>query len=257
MNPAYTTLKLEVDGLVATVTLDRPELRNAFNEVSIAELTSVFTSLDTSKDIGVIVLTASGASFCAGADLTWMKAMAGYSYEQNLVDARLLAKMFETMYRCQKPIIAKVQGDAYGGGVGLAAVCDIVVASEAVSFCLSEARLGLMPATISPYVIKALGEQACRRYFITAEKFSAEEAHRLGFVHILSQSNQLDLHVEKICRSILQNGSSAVIACKKLVKDYANASINDVLIEDSVKRISDIRCSKEAQSRMNSFLEKN
>ena len=256
MNMLYKTLTLQVENLVATVTLNRPEVRNSFNDVLIAELTSVFTGLAQKDGVDLVVLAANGKSFCAGADLTWMKAMANYSYEENIADAKLLAKMLETMYHFPKPLIAKVQGDAYGGGVGLAAICDIVVASEEAHFCLSEARLGLLPATISPYVIKALGEQACRRYFITSERFSASEAHRLGFVHILSQSSALDLCVEKVAQSILQNGPAAVIECKKLVQDYASKDIDAALIQDSVERIATIRCSKEAQHRMKSFLEK-
>lgn len=257
MNSLHTTLTVQTENLVATVTLNRPSVRNAFNKVLISELTSAFSELAQREDVEVIVLAANGKSFCAGADLAWMKAMASYTYEENIADAQLLAKMLNIIYRCAKPVIAKVQGDTYGGGVGLAAVCDIVVASEEAHFCLSEARLGLLPATISPYVIKALGEQACRRFFITSERFSADEACHLGFVHVLSKANQLDADVEKICQSILQNGPAAVVACKKLVQDYASKPIDEFLIEDSVKRIAEIRCSKEAQYRMKSFLEKN
>ena len=257
MNPSYTTIQLKIESRIATVTLDRPAVRNAFNEVLISELTSAFADLSVRKDVEVIVLAANGKSFCAGADLAWMKAMAGYTYQENIADAQLLAEMLEGIYRCPKPVIARVHGDAYGGGVGLVAVCDIVVASEELHFCFSEARLGLLPATISPYVIKALGEQACRRYFITAERFSAAEAHRLGFVHVLSQAANLDVAVEQICHSILQNGPLAVVACKKLVQDYASKSIDSLVIQDSVKRIAEIRCSDEAQHRMKSFLEKN
>jgi methylglutaconyl-CoA hydratase len=256
MNLLYKTITVLVENLVATVTLNRPDVRNAFNDVLIAELTSAFTALEKQNGVDLVVLAANGKSFCAGADLTWMKAMAGYSYDENIADAQLLAKMLETLYRFPKPVIAKVQGDAYGGGVGLAAVCDVVIASEQAHFCLSEARLGLLPATISPYVIKALGEQACRRYFITSERFSAVEAYRLGFVHILCEPSALDLNVEKIAQSILQNGPAAVIECKKLVQDYASKNIDAALVQDSVERIAEIRCSKEAQYRMKSFLEK-
>jgi len=252
----YTTLTLEIDGSIAKVNLNRPAVRNAFNEVLIAELTIVFTDLGQRSDVSVIVLAANGQSFCAGADLSWMKAMATYTYEENIADAQLLAKMLHTMYYCPKPLIARVQGEAYGGGVGLVAVCDIVIAADGSHFCLSESRLGLLPATISPYVIKALGEQACRRYFITAERFSAVDAYRMGFVHVLSQASELDLNVEKICQAIIQNGSAAVKGCKKLVQDYASMPIDESLLQDSVKRIAEIRCSNEAQSRMKSFLEK-
>ncbi len=252
----YTSLILNINRSIATVTLNRPSLRNSFNEVLISELTNVFEELSNNAEVRVIVLAASGISFCAGADLGWMKAMASFSYEENLADAELLAKMLNTLYRCHIPIIARVQGDAYGGGVGLAAVCDIVVASNNAHFCLSEARLGLLPATISPYVIRAMGEQASRRYFITSERFSASEAFRIGFVHVLSESDDLDMQVDRICQAILQNGSQAVAECKRLVQDFSNQAIDVKLIQDTVKRIADIRGSDEAQARMKSFLEK-
>ena len=257
MSTQYTTLDLQVENLIATVCLNRPSIRNAFNEVLIAELSSAFIDLQQREDVKAVILSANGKSFCAGADLSWMKAMASYTYEENIADAQSLAKMLEILYRFPKPIIARVQGDAYGGGVGLVAVCDIVVASEDAHFCLSEARLGLLPGTISPYVIRALGEQACRRYFITSERFSAAEAHRHGFVHVLTSSAKLDEEVQKFCDSLLQNGPAAVMACKKLVQDYASQEIDKDLIQDSVKRIAEIRCSQEAQERMKSFLEKN
>jgi methylglutaconyl-CoA hydratase len=252
----YTSLILDINKSIATVTLNRPTLRNSFNEVLIAELTEIFEDLTNGNEVRVIILAASGVSFCAGADLTWMKSMASYSHEENLADARRLAQMLHRIYCCPIPVIARVQGDAYGGGVGLAAVCDIVVASDNAHFCLSEARLGLLPATISPYVIRALGEQASRRYFITSEKFSAAEAHRLGFVHALCQPDDLDQQVDKICLAILQNGTQAVTKCKKLVQDFSSQVIDAKLIEDTVKRIADIRGTDEAQVRMRLFLEK-
>ncbi len=256
-SPAYTCLILQIEHSIATVTLNRPALRNSFNAQLISELTSVFEDLGSRSDLRVIVLAANGIGFCAGADLSWMKAMASFSYEENLADADLLAKMLSTIYLCPLPTIARVQGDAYGGGVGLAAVCDIVIASESAHFCLSEARLGLLPATISPYIIKAMGEQASRRYFITSERFSAAEAHRIGFVHLLSTPAELDQHVERTCRSLLQNGAHAVKECKRLVQDFANQPIDEKLRAESVKRIADIRGTAEAQARMKSFLEKN
>lgn len=252
----YQTILVSIDDAIATVTLNRPDLRNAFNETLIAELTQVFKELDQINDVNVVVLAANGKSFCAGADLNWMKAMAQYSYEENLADAQLLADMLKAIYVCTKPVIAKVQGDAYGGGVGLAAVCDVLVASDKAHFCLSEAKLGLLPATISPYVIQALGVQACRRYFVTAERFSASQAHQLGFVHILTDELNLSNAVNEVCQSILANGPMAVKACKKLVQDFSNQQISNEMISDSVKRIADIRGTPEAQARMKSFLEK-
>ena len=176
----YETLLVTVADKVATVTLNRPDLRNAFNEQAIAELARVFDELGRNDAVRAIVLAANGPSFCAGADLNWMKKMAGYSHDENETDAMRLADMLRTIYLCPKPTVARVQGDCYAGGMGLVAACDIVVASETAGFCLSEVKLGLIPATISPYVIKAMGEQAARRYFITAERFDAAEAQRIG-----------------------------------------------------------------------------
>jgi len=175
----HETLTVSLAGQIATVTLNRPDVRNAFNETMIAELTSAFTALNTHDDVRAVVLAANGKAFCAGADLNWMKKMAGYSAEENFDDAMLLANMLSSIYRCNKPVIARVNGDAYAGGMGLISACDIVVAVDSARFCLSEARLGLIPATIAPYVIRALGEQASRRYFTTAEQFDCATALRL------------------------------------------------------------------------------
>jgi methylglutaconyl-CoA hydratase len=166
----------------AQVWLNRPDVRNAFNDGVIAELTQAFGELGADPQLRCITLGGRGKAFCAGADLNWMKAMAGYDWEANRADAQALADMLHAIYSCPVPVVGRIHGDCYAGGVGLAAVCDVLVAVQGVQFCLSEARLGLLPATIGPYVLKALGEQASRRYFITAERFSAEEAHRLGFL---------------------------------------------------------------------------
>jgi methylglutaconyl-CoA hydratase len=167
---------------VAEVWLNRPEVRNAFNEELITALTSTFAALSAEPGLRVIQLGARGKAFCAGADLNWMRAMADFSWEQNRADAQKLADMLWTLDQCPVPIVGRVQGDCYAGGMGLAAVCDVVVAADSATFCLSEARLGLLPATISPYVIRALGVQASRRYMLTAERFSAAQAHAHGFV---------------------------------------------------------------------------
>jgi methylglutaconyl-CoA hydratase len=176
----YDSLEISVADKVATITLNRPDVRNAFNETTIADLTMAFDEVGQDADVRAIVLAANGPAFCAGADLNWMKKMAGYSFEENEADALRLADMLRTIYFSPKPVVAKVQGDCYAGGMGLVAACDIVVACDGVNFCLSEVKLGLIPATISPYVIKAMGDQASRRYFLTAERFDAREARRLG-----------------------------------------------------------------------------
>ena len=255
-SPNYQYLTLEGTDLVR-VTLNRPEVRNAFNEGLISELHEIFTKLGADDRCRVIVLQSVGKSFCAGADLNWMKSMTNFTHEENIADSRKMALMLNAIYSCPKPIIAKVQGDAYAGGVGLAAVCDIVVASTQARFCISEAKLGLLPATISPYVIRALGEQASRRYFVTAEVFTAAHAKDLGFVHELVDPEALDNKVDEICQTIMQNGQMAVMACKKIVQDIAHQAIDTPLIEETVKRIANIRTSDEAQARMKAFLEKN
>ena len=202
------------------------------------------------------MLAAEGKAFCAGADLHWMKDMAGYSWAENQADAAGLAEMLWTIYSCPVPVIARVQGDVYAGGVGLVSVCDIVVAVESAGFCLSEARLGLLPATIGPYVIRALGEQASRRYFVTAERFDAVEAHRLGLVHQLAKAETLDAQVGELIAALLANGPAAVRACKKLVQDMAHAPITPALREDTARRIADIRASAEGRAGVQSFLNK-
>lgn len=252
-----STLKIESAGGVARVTLNRAEVRNAFNEAVIAELTAAFAQLGTDPSLRAIVLAAEGKAFCAGADLNWMKAMAGYSWEENHADASRLAQMLWTIYSCPVPVIARVQGDVYAGGVGLVSVCDMVVAVESAGFCLSEAKLGLLPATIGPYVIRALGEQASRRYFVTAERFSAAEAHRLGLVHELAaDALALDEKIAALLAAITANGPAAVRACKKLVQDLAHQPITPPLRDDTARRIADIRASSEGREGVQSFLNK-
>ncbi len=241
---------------VAEVYLNRPEVRNAFNDGVIAELTDTFRTLGAEPGLRAIVLGGHGKAFCAGADLTWMRAMADYSWEQNRADATKLAEMLWTIWSCPLPVVGRVHGDCYAGGVGLAAVCDVLVAAEGVQFCLSEARLGLLPATIGPYVVRALGEQASRRYFTTAERFSAGEAQRLGFVHECVVADALDAKVSEIVATLVANGPAAVRACKQLVKDMVHRPIDAALREDSARRIADIRASAEGKEGVQSFLDK-
>jgi methylglutaconyl-CoA hydratase len=252
----YETLNVQLAGQVATLTLNRPDVRNAFNETMIAEVTSAFTALNTRDDVRAVVLAANGKAFCAGADLNWMKKMAGYSDDENRADAMLLANMLSSVYRCNKPVIARVNGDAYAGGMGLIAACDIVVAVQSARFCLSEARLGLIPATIAPYVIRALGEQASRRYFVTAEAFDCATALRLGFVCEAVEAGQLDAAVAQIADTLCANGPQAVRACKQLVQDIAGHELNDAMIEDTAARIARTRAGAEGREGVASFLEK-
>jgi methylglutaconyl-CoA hydratase len=202
------------------------------------------------------VLGGHGKAFCAGADLSWMRAMADYSWAENRADAQALATMLWTVYRCPLPVVGRVHGDCYAGGVGLAAVCDVLVAAEGVQFCLSEARLGLLPATIGPYVVKALGEQASRRYFATAERFSAARAQQLGFVHECVPPEDLDATVDGIVAALVANGPAAVKTCKKLVQDVAGREIDDALRAETARRIADIRASAEGREGVLSFLGK-
>jgi methylglutaconyl-CoA hydratase len=249
-------LDIQRKGSVASVFLNRPEVRNAFDDATIAELTQAFAALGQDEGVRAIVLGAHGKAFSAGADLNWMRAMAGYTWEQNHADASALAEMLWTIYSCPVPVIGRIHGDCYAGGVGLAAVCDIVVASEGVHFCLSEAKLGLLPGTISPYVIRAMGEQAARRYFVTAERFSAQEAHRIGFVHELCAAELLDAKVDELALAIAANGPQAVKACKRLVQDMAGQPITAALRDDTARRIADIRASDEGREGVRAFLEK-
>ena len=251
-----TTLDVQRSGPVARVFLNRPEVRNAFNDGVITELTQTFTALAADSTLRCIVLGGHGKAFCAGADLNWMRAMAGYSWEQNRADAQALAEMLWTLYSCPLPIVGRVHGDCYAGGLGLAAVCDVLLAAEGVSFCLSEAKLGLLPATIGPYVVKAMGEQAARRWFVTAERFSAAQAHAMGFVHECVAPDALDAKVDEIVAALVANGPMAVRACKKLVQDVAGRAIDADLRADTARRIADIRASDEGREGIQSFLGK-
>jgi len=241
---------------VAEVFLNRPEVRNAFNDGVIAELTDAFRTLGADPALRAIVLGGHGKAFCAGADLNWMRAMADYSWEQNRADAARLAEMLWTIWSCPLPVVGRVHGDCYAGGVGLAAVCDVLVAADGVQFCLSEARLGLLPATIGPYVVRALGEQASRRYFTTAERFSAAEARRIGFVHECVAADALDAKVNEIVATLVANGPAAVKACKQLVKDMVHRPIDEALRADTAQRIADIRAGAEGKEGVQSFLNK-
>jgi methylglutaconyl-CoA hydratase len=241
---------------VAEVWLNRPEVRNAFNDGVIAELQAAFAALGADPRLRAIVLGGHGKAFCAGADLHWMRAMAGYGWAENHADATRLADMLWTLWSCPVPVVGRLHGDCYAGGVGLAAVCDIVVAAEGMQFCLSEARLGLLPATIGPYVVRALGEQAARRWFISAERFDAATAKALGFVHELVPAAALDERIGAVVAALVGNGPAAVRACKRLVKDLAGRPLDAALRDDTARRIADIRASDEGREGVAAFLGK-
>lgn len=252
----YQTIAIQQAAQVATVVLKRPEVRNAFNETMIGEITHAFLELGRSAEVRAIVLAAEGPAFCAGGDLNWMKAMADFTPEQNRADAAQLASMLRSIYQCPKPVIARVQGDCYAGGIGLVAACDIVVAVEAAQFCLSEVKIGLIPATISPYVIRSIGESAARRYFITAERFSAETAQRLGLVHEVATAEKLDESVNLLLKALLAASPNAVTEAKRLVRAIAGQPLTEVLIADTVEEIAKIRASTEGREGVRAFLEK-
>ncbi|MBS0467186.1 MAG: enoyl-CoA hydratase/isomerase family protein [Proteobacteria bacterium] len=251
-----SALSIRYDGHRATITLTQPEIRNAFSDEVIAEITAAFTEVGARDDVRVVVLAAEGPAFCAGANLNWMRRMADYTRDENLRDAAKLAEMLRVIYACPKPTIARVQGDVYAGGTGLVAACDMAVSVDTAGFCLSEVKIGLIPATISPYVIRAMGARAAHRYFLTAERFDAQEALRIGFVHDVAPLDQLDARVDALAKALASASPNAVRACKKLVLDVAGRDIDAQLIAATVEGIADIRASSEGREGVQSFLQK-
>jgi len=249
-------LQLTVLDGVATLTLNRPEVRNAFNDEVIAELTQAFTQLGQDRQVRAVVLAAIGPAFCAGADLNWMRRMADYTRAENVADAGQLADMLRVIYECPKPTVARIQGDVFAGGMGLVAACDMAVSVNTATYCLSEVKLGLIPATISPYVIRAMGARAAHRYFLTAERFDAQEAHRIGFIHSVVSADALDAKVAEITQALVSASPAAVKACKQLVQDVAGREISADLIARTVQGIADIRSSAQGKEGVQSFLQK-
>ena len=241
---------------VAEVWLNRPAVRNAFDDGVITELTQAFAGFAQDPTLRAVVLAGHGKAFCAGADLGWMRTMSGYSWEENHADAQRLAQMLWTLYSCPVPVAGRIPGDCHAGGLGLAAVCDVLVACEGMHFCLSEARLGLLPANLAPYGVGALGEQASRRYFTTAERFSAQQALAFGFVHEVVAPDALDAKVAEIVATLVANGPAATRACKQLVQDVAGHPVEAALREDTARRIADIRASTEGREGVQAFLTK-
>ena len=251
-----SALRIERAGSVARVWLDRPEVRNALNGALIRELAAAFESLAEDAGLRAIVLGGSGKAFCAGADLAFMREVGSYTWEQNRADAEALAEMLWRMYTCAVPVVARIHGDCYAGGLGIASVCDVRVAAVVATFSLSEARLGLLPATISPYVVRAMGEQAARRYFVTAERFGAAEAKAMGFMHEVCEPAALDAKIEEIVAALVANGPMATRACKRLVQDVAGREITPELRAETARRIADMRASPEGKEGVQSFLDK-
>ncbi|HKP22251.1 MAG TPA: enoyl-CoA hydratase/isomerase family protein [Dongiaceae bacterium] len=249
-------LQIDKTGKVATVRLNRPDKHNAFDEHLIAELTQAFRDLAGDAAVRVVVLAANGQSFSAGADLDWMKRMSAMSRAENERDAMALADLMEAIDRCPKPVVGLIQGAAFGGGVGLVACCDIAIASSGASFSLSEVRLGLIPAVISPYVAAAIGPRACRRYFLTAERFDAATAAKLGLVHRVVEAEALEAARDETIKQLLTGGPAAQGAAKDLIRRVAGASIDEALRRDTAGRIAEVRASAEGKEGIAAFLEK-
>lgn len=247
----------EIDAGVGIVTLNRPERHNAFDDAMVAELSEALLSMASDPGVRVVVISSIGKSFCAGADLEWMQRAAGYDFEQNKRDAGALAEMLRRIADCPKPVIARVQGPAYGGGVGLIAACDVAVATFEARFALTEVRLGLIPAVIGPHVIAAIGQRYARRYMLTAEIFSAAEAYRIGLIHeMVADEAALDAAVGEWVEAILNNGPRALTEAKALIRAIAGRPFSAELIEDVVERIARVRVSPEGQEGMAAFLAK-
>jgi methylglutaconyl-CoA hydratase len=249
-------LIIEKRNAVAIVTLNRPQVRNAFDDTLIEDLTQTFLELDRDEDVRAVVLTGAGKAFCAGADLNWMKRVAGYGYEQNRADAEAFARMLATLDRMSKPTVARVHGPAYAGGAGLVAACDIAIGSQQAEFCLTEVKLGLAPAVISPYVVRAMGERLARRYFLTGEVIDAGEAFRLRLLSDVSPPEELDGAVNAVLGHLVSGGRAAHAKIKDLVRTVAAKAVDDVLIAETAKRIAEIRVSPEGREGIASFLEK-
>lgn len=252
-----SALLIDIDHEVGIVTLNRPEKHNAFDDALILELTQALRDLEANPAVRIVVLSAMGKSFSAGADLNWMKRISEYSQEQNFTDAMALAELMRTLHDLKKPTIARVHGAAYGGGVGLIACCDLAVASSAATFALSEVRIGLIPAVISPYVIAAMGERAARRYFLTGERFDTAEAYRIGLVHEYALDDEkMDAMLNKLVESLLSAGPSSQTEAKALIDAVVNRPLSPSLIEDTARRIAKVRVSPEGQEGLSAFLAK-
>ena len=252
----YKTIDIQTGQGVAVLWLNRPEVRNAFNETMIAELTSAFGELEGDPEVRAVVLAGRGKVFCAGADLNWMKKMAELGFDKNREDAMTFGAMLNRLHTLKKPTVARIHGAAFAGGMGLAAACDIAVASTDTEFCMSEVRLGLIPATVSPYVLAAMGERAAQRYFLTAERFTAAEAYRIGFVQELARLDELDATVNSILGQLVQGAPGAHAAIKDLIRSVARRPTAPGLIADMAGRIAGARASDEGREGVRAFLEK-
>ena len=252
----FQALQIELSGPVATLWMNRPDRHNAFDETLIAEITAACVALNEDIDVRVVILAGRGKSFSAGADLNWMKRAANNGVDDNLNDARALAKMLRVLAEMKKPTIARVQGAALGGGMGLAAACDIAVASTKAIFATSEVKFGIIPAAISPYVLRAIGARQAYRYFQSAERIDAARARDIGLVHETVEPEQLDAKVSEIVDSLLQGGPLSQAAAKELIRAVSGRPINDALVDDTAHRIAHLRATPEAREGIAAFLDK-
>lgn len=252
---AFQTIRLAVDEKVARITFARPEVHNAFNATMIAELAQVFDRVKTEASVRVVVLTGEGKSFCAGADINWMREIIDYSYEQNLSESLLLAEVLHKLYSFPKPTVAMVNGAAIGGGNGFLSACDIAVAAEEAHFGLSEVKIGLVPAAISPFVIRKIGESKAREYFLTGKRISAKKAQEIGLVNQVVPLEKLEGTVDELISLLLTSGPEALASCKELIFQVPQMSLEEVK-EFTARMIANLRISEEGQEGMASFLEK-
>ena len=253
----YQMLDVEVINHIGLVWFNRPEIRNALNDVVLKEIRSALNAMEKDKGVRAVVLAGRGPAFCAGADLNWMKKAAKLTKAQNLADAKAgLADTLWQLHNLKKPTVARIHGPAYAGGMGFVAACDIAVASMDASFCLSETKLGLIPATISPYVIRAMGERMASRYFLTAERFDAAEAYRIGFIHDITPPDELDAKVNEILGYLIQAGPRALEESKKLIGLSGGTKLTPAVRAETAKRIAETRSSAEGKEGIASFLEK-
>lgn len=251
----YETIEIQKENNVATIFLNRPDVHNAMNEKLMKELTTCFHELGKDDSIRTIILTGKGKSFCAGADLNWMKSMAKYSKEENINDSRLLLNLYEAIYKCPKPVIGRVNGHAFGGGIGLFAVCDIIIAVPDCKFAFSEVKLGIIPAVISTYIVRKIGLSNMRRLFLTGERFNSEYAKEVGLIDYVITPEELDEKIKNYTELLQSSGPIAIVEVKKLIDSCENMD-REKYKEHTVEKISELRVSKEGQEGINAFLEK-
>jgi len=252
---AYETIEISKDNDIVTVSLNRPDMHNAMNELLMKELTQCFKELSNNDSVRAIVLTGKGKSFCAGADLNWMKSMVSYSKEENIKDSRLLLDLYEAIYMCSKPVIGRINGHAFGGGIGLIAVCDITITIPDRKFAFSETNLGIIPSVISTYIAPRMKKADMRRFFITAERFDSETACNIGLIDYVVSPEELEEKINECITLVRSSGPLAVKEVKNLIDNLSKMDNKDYK-EFTVEKISELRISKEGQEGINSFLEK-